>query len=173
MYSTLKLTLVIAGAGALAGTSGCVRKSESAPLLSNEPQIIDEAMQRRQWDQSVAVYPSGAAVAGPTWANYESKRGQAAWKYYYTDIVVFGVNLVTMPYYAVVDFPTEQRVSPGIQLAPTFTAVPPLPPEQAVPVEETQLPPEPPQVTEPLMEDSSSNPPPADGAASAPSTQPE
>src|SRR2546423_2799647 len=42
-----------------------------AEKLNDRPMVVDEAMQRREWEPTVAHYQSGATVAGPTGFWYE------------------------------------------------------------------------------------------------------
>src|SRR5690242_13930633 len=70
MFSTRKNALLLA---AVISLGGCTYRHNSPPVTNVEPVQPDEAMQRRDWAQSSAVYPNGAVAAGPTDFNYEPK----------------------------------------------------------------------------------------------------
>jgi hypothetical protein len=53
------------GITATAG-AGCFNAAATRPELSHATLIIDPAMQKRDWDQSVAYYPGGAVPAWNT-----------------------------------------------------------------------------------------------------------
>jgi hypothetical protein len=99
-------------------------ESLSAPVID-----VDEAMQARDWDQSTALYKSGATVAGPIGFMYQPRAGQNAWRYQFIDLPLFLGNTMLIP----VDFvktppwkPVEWKAD---TVEPTYTGVAPLPPQ--------------------------------------------
>lgn len=149
MFSIRKLSVVLSVPLLWTCVEGCARKTDSAPVVSHEPQEIDAAMQLRQWDQSVAYYPNGDAVAGTTLFSYEPTRERNELNYYYADTGVFFLNLALVPYRLFADPVTATRTYAGETVSPSYTAVPPLP-EQAPPVFEP-MPDEPATPDEPAM----------------------
>ncbi len=65
------LSLPLSGLALIAAT-GCQR-TQPAPVVThnNEPMLVDEAMQQRDWERSTAVYQNGDTVAGFTGRRYE------------------------------------------------------------------------------------------------------
>src|SRR5947207_2388741 len=87
----------LATVGALTG--GCAKRQPERVEVNTTPLVIDEAMQRRDWDRSIAYYPNGAVIAGPTLFNYEPKRNQVGYSYFASDSLTFFVNIVLLPLY--------------------------------------------------------------------------
>jgi len=137
-------TLITAALFALGLLSaGCQKTSMSSRgEINTEPLAIDPAMQLRQWDPVTAAYENGSTFNNPTGYAYESKPGQPGYTYYYADAGTFFVNLVTLPYTLIADRGGAE--SGGVNLPPSYTAVPPLPPSyndatsQAVPATQPQ-----------------------------------
>ncbi len=125
--NTSRTILCLAG---LALLSGCVNSSTtSTGQINMEPLTIDPAMQQRQWEPQTATYANGDTVTWSTGFAYDADPEQEDWKYYFADTGTYFVNLVTSPYTAY-----KQRdgvASTGVQIPPTYTAVPPLPPSDA------------------------------------------
>src|SRR5689334_9200589 len=77
----------------LASLGGCAARTPPKPdQLTDSSLRADPAMQRRDWDESRAVYPNGATLAGPTEFAFEPKRNQAGWAYYGADSATFLLN---------------------------------------------------------------------------------
>ena len=106
------------------------KQADSPVRDSAEVTTPDAAMDKRQWTESVAYIPNGATVAGPTGFAYEPRRDQKSYQFYYADTGNFFLNLVTMPFTLYKTPPLSEQTFPGEQLKPTYTAVPPLPPEK-------------------------------------------
>ena len=120
---------------AAAGTilAGCTRTNVVHPSpLNRTPIVADGAMQIRDFEQSTARYPSGAAVAGPTEFNYQPKYNQPEWTYYYADYGTWALNMVLLPYYLIVTPQTNEVIFPGEVVPLTYTAQPPLPPRRTM-----------------------------------------
>ena len=100
------------------------------PESLSTPEIdIDQAMQLRDWDQVTATYRSGGTLAGPTGYLFHSKAGQPQWHYAVTEMPLFFVNTLLLPV-ALINTPPWAPVEwKGATVEPTYTGVPPLPPE--------------------------------------------
>lgn len=119
--------------------------------VMDEPLVIDQAMQKRQWEPQTAYVENGSTVNWSTGFAYEPRHNLGGYNgsaYYAADIGTFFVNLVTLPYTLWVE--RDGVESSGVVLPPSYTANPPLPPS--------------PESAEPAT--------PADAAEAAPSTQP-
>jgi len=90
---------------------------------------MDGAMALRDWSQSTALYPNGAAVAGPTDFNYEPKPDQKEWAYYYADTGTWGLNMLLLPFYGFATPQWDAVTYPGEVVQTTYTGQPPLPPQ--------------------------------------------
>jgi hypothetical protein len=120
---------------AMAGlvVSGCTRTNVVHPSpLNRTPIVVDGAMQIRDFEQSAARYPSGAAVAGPTEFNYEPKHNEPEWTYYYADYGTWGLNMVLLPVYLIVTPQWNEVTYPGEVVQTTYTGQPPLPPQRTL-----------------------------------------
>jgi hypothetical protein len=111
-------------------TNSAVRIRNTPPETLSAPIIdVDPAMQARDWDLSTASYSSGATVAGTTGFLYQPREGQNEWRYQVIDMPIFLVDTALIPL-AFAQIPPWKPVEwKGATVAPTYTAVPPLPPE--------------------------------------------
>lgn len=99
-------------------------ESLTAPVMD-----VDEAMQVRDWDQVTATYSSGATVAGPVGFRYEPRGGQESWRYQFLDIPLFLGNTALLPFAFAKTPPWKPVEWKAGTIEPTYTGVPPLPPE--------------------------------------------
>src|SRR5215204_4694264 len=77
--------------------TGCQRIPPNRPVaLNDEPIVVDEAMEIRDWDRSTAYYGNGATVAGATRLTWEPKNDN---RYNYAADSAIGVaNFVVIPF---------------------------------------------------------------------------
>jgi hypothetical protein len=138
MYSILKQQSaartgikLLLGAGALwsavGATGGCTRNSRPNPDAYNDtPLIVDEAMQRREWDPTLATYPSGDTVASPTGFWYRPKDDMGYVERQLVEVPLFIGQVFMMPYTMIEEPLTDTKVYPGAIQESTYTASPPL-----------------------------------------------
>ena len=97
-----------------------------ADRLNDAPLVVDEAMQKREFERSSAYYQRPVVVAGPTWLTFrgdeKTERTDAI-----TDPAIFVTNVVVSPYPAVKDPQWERVEYRGATVPPTHHAMPPLP----------------------------------------------
>jgi hypothetical protein len=119
------------GSGAAELTTNSVQSIKNTPPESlTAPEIdVDEAMQARDWDQVTSGYASGATVAGPIGFLYEPRRDRPLWQQGITEIPTFLVNSALIPYAFFKTPPWKPVEWKAATVAPTYTGVPPLPPE--------------------------------------------
>jgi hypothetical protein len=111
-------------------TNSAVRLRNTPPESLTAPVIdVDQAMQLRDWDRMTAIYSSGATVAGPTGFLYQPRPGQNLWRYQVVDIPIFLVNTALLPYAFAKTPPWKPVEWKAATVEPTYTGVPPLPPE--------------------------------------------
>src|SRR5689334_81651 len=112
-----------------AGT-GCQRHLAAPPPDAVvPPPPSDDAMVRRDWQESNAICANTSTVAGNTGFMFMPKWGQSEWVYPLLDTPLFLANVVTLPYSFFVTpawKPVEYR---SATIPPTYTGMPPLPPE--------------------------------------------
>ena len=107
---------------------GCQR-TQPAPVvaLNQEPMLVDEAMQQREWDRSTAVYQNGDTVAGFTGRRYEPKpeftEGYAG---RLVDAAVGLGNTVILPFTMLQTPPWKGVSYQGVITPPSHHAVPPV-----------------------------------------------
>ena len=119
-----------------AALGGCAQPAHQA--YTPPPLIVDGAMQRREWERSVAAYPNGDTVSGhnrfPVRSNApvgESEYGPAAF-----DIGASLVQTVALPFTYLVIPPFAKAVYTGEKIGPTYTAMPQMrPPNTTVNVD--------------------------------------
>jgi hypothetical protein len=84
--------------------------------IDNQPLVIDEAMQRRDWDQSTAYYANGVTVAGPTGVYFEPHdrvppglpRGAVEAPLFVGHVVLLPFDMLWDPYWEDVAYPRAQ-----------------------------------------------------------------
>ena len=116
---------VVASATLFLLTSGCQRTRPNPPVaLNDNPIVVDEAMQIRDWDRSTANYASGAVVAGAPRVTWEPKYDNR-WNYV-VDPAIGAANIVTIPFTYIWTPWGQEVVHRGAITPPTHTAVPPV-----------------------------------------------
>jgi hypothetical protein len=131
MFSTRNLSKLSACAlGVLASASmvlstGCQRIPPNRPVaLNDEPLLVDEAMQIRDWDRSTSYYANGDTVAGATRLTFEPKDDTRL--NYFADPLIGLTNFVIIPFTYFHTPPFTKMVYQGAIVPPTHTAVPPV-----------------------------------------------
>ena len=131
MFSTrnvLTLAAVIASATPLLTGCGFQRNRNEVVVdhVKDTPLVVDEAMQKRNFERSSAYYQRPTVVAGPTWLTF---RGDdvAERSDLLTDPLIFGANVLFSPYQAVTNPQWEAVEYRGQTVPPTHHAMPPLP----------------------------------------------
>lgn len=92
--------------------------------LNDAPLVVDEAMQKREWDRSSAFYKPPVVVAGPTWLTFRGDEKTERTDVI-TDPAIFGANVLASPYAAVKDPQWEDVEYRGATVPPTHHAMPP------------------------------------------------
>ncbi len=136
LNQTVKLSCLASAifAGAVAG---CARQAE--PPADPSPLVIDEAMQRRDWDRSVAYYGNGDTVGSPNRAPLKAQDTGVPILNGLMQPLAFVGNAFYLPVSYIFAPPGTETTYHGVQFEPTYTAVPPLPPSDAEPVSEPFL----------------------------------
>jgi hypothetical protein len=122
------LAILFAGASLFAG-AGCQIEQRTPPPepLNTKPLLVDVAMQRRDWDPSLATYSNDTVMAWPDYSplrsHYMPCREGAV-----TDPILFFGNLFYMPVGMFKDPPTKMVGYKSLSVEPTYTAMPPLKP---------------------------------------------
>ncbi len=120
--------LVISAALLLCGVEGCAIP-QRAPDPPSPPLIIDEPTQRRDFPQSVAYYPSGETVAGARRFNLQIPESTPRPAAALLDPMLFVGQVLYLPFTYITEPPMVKKIWPGVLIDPTYTGVPPLPPE--------------------------------------------
>jgi hypothetical protein len=127
------LALGLCGAAGFGGV-GCVQQQQAAPLP--EPMEIDPAMQRRDWERSVAWYPNGDTVAGVNRFPIRSQGGNPGDPDYNNamlDLLATAAQTVALPFTYLFVPPFEPQVFSGEYIPPTYTAMPDMRPVMETP----------------------------------------
>ena len=118
------LAVAALGTVVLAGCSPQLYTTQGP--VSTDPIVVDQAMQQRQWDPVTARYENGQTFSPTTGFGYSSNGYNTPYAYAATDTGTFVVNVITMPYTIYQQW--DGVLSGGVQLPPSYTANPPLPP---------------------------------------------
>lgn len=114
----------LAGAAACS-TWGCAHgQKPSAPELSQTPLIIDGAMQKRDWDRSVALYASGGVPAWNTRFHYEPSAREPAWIKPVSEPAEFLGQTAFLPVTLITARPFTPVIYRGVQEPASSTAFP-------------------------------------------------
>ena len=113
-------------------TKSAVPIGNSKPESLSAPTIeVDEAMQARDWDVVSAHYENGSTVAGPIGFILQPAPNLPQGEAIVVEPALFAINTLIMP----LDFFRTAPWTPvqwkAASVEPTYTAVPPLPPEDA------------------------------------------
>jgi hypothetical protein len=115
---------VVASAVPLFLATGCQRIEPPAPdRLNDSPLIVDEAMQIRDWNRSVAYYGNGNTVAGSTRLTFEPKDDDRL--NYAADPLIGLGNFVIIPFTYFYTPPFTKVEYQGAIVPPSHFAVPP------------------------------------------------
>ena len=102
--------------------------------VQSEPIPVDGAIQNRQWPPTVSRYENGDVVTLPTGFAYEPTDYEYPQLYYVADTGIFFLNVITLPVTLISQVPLQRNVvSTGVELPPSYTANPPLPPSYESP----------------------------------------
>jgi hypothetical protein len=147
LWTTTTAAAAALGIAALA-SPGCQRyRNVPRGAVKDEPVVIDEAMQIRDWEPSSARYTNPRFIAGPTGFLYQPAYDMPAPVYAAQETPMFILQALALPvtvWLPPLYTPVEYA---GETLEPTWHAMPPLP--KARPGE----PPAPPEVTDRGMDD--------------------
>lgn len=106
--------------------AGCANRTAMTPADQDlAGPVPDQATTQRGFDQSVALYSDGGALAGTPTFRYESKRYMDSSVYYVSDFGIFFANLVTSPFTAFAE--RGERKYEGVVFVPSYTMNPILP----------------------------------------------
>jgi hypothetical protein len=119
-------------------TSGCVMNRPASPpeVLDSTPIAVDAAMERRNWEQSRAVYASTGTVAGNTGLMFRSDPARPDWQNGIAEPFIFLTNVGLMPVSLVMTPPFAPVEYRSATVEPTYSGNPPLP-EAPAPSEAT------------------------------------
>jgi hypothetical protein len=141
-------TLVAVGGAVVMALSGC--QGDSNPFararntppepLNAEPLMVDEAMQLRDWNRVTALYASGDTAAGATGFPFTTRQDQPEWRYAALETPLFVFQAIALPVNLIIAGPTREIHYAGATIEPTHTAMPPLPPSDAVVLPQTLAP---------------------------------
>jgi hypothetical protein len=117
-------------AGALAvtfGAAGCAQKQQYA--ATPPPMVVDEAMQRRDWEPSVAYIPNGDTVAGVNRfplrsAGYYGEGGTPDYVGAAGDVGLSIAQTFALPFTYILVPPFEPQVYRAEAIGPTYHGMP-------------------------------------------------
>jgi len=105
--------------------TGCQFASNKPPKmnLNQSPLIVDEAMQRRDWDRTTINYANGDTLAGPDLVWIEVAGPEFIQRV--TDPAISLVNDLSTPVTTIITPPWKDMVYQGLFIPPTYSAQPP------------------------------------------------
>ena len=127
MYSIRNVLLAVAVAAAGAVGGGCAQRPQT---VTRPPLIVDQAMQRREFERSVAYYPNGDTVSGVNRFVVRSNLGPEDNEFSAAafDIAASLGQTVAVPFTYLFIPPFTRAVYKGEDIPPTYTAIPPMRP---------------------------------------------
>ncbi len=104
---------------------GCKFHKNDPPRMNlhQSPLIVDEAMQRRDWDRATVQYANGDTVAGPNLVVIEP--AGPAFVQRLSDPAVSTANNVITPITTIISPPWNNVIYQGMIIPPTYSAQPP------------------------------------------------
>lgn len=123
---TVPLALLAAAVGG--SLVGCAQRAPR--VYTPPPMLIDEAIQMRDWERSVAYYPNGDTVSGHNRfpIRSDAQVGESEYTDAAYDIGASLVQTVALPFTYIFIPPFAPAVYTGEQIGPTYTAMPPMRP---------------------------------------------
>jgi len=115
--------------GMMSGLAGCQKTiPNTAVKLNSTPLIIDDAMQKRDWDKEVCYYGNGDTVAGGTGYMYQTHETiPENWRWL-ADPAVATMNEMLLPVgIFVTNSFSNNQVYQGEIVPESYTTQPPLP----------------------------------------------
>ena len=112
----------------LAMVGGCAVKQMPQPdPVSHAPLVLDEAMQNRHWQVSVAHYANGETYAWPTGFLLVDDPKAPKWVPAVADAPIFLADTLSMPIVYCFLPPWTTVMYPRGEIEPSYNAMPPLP----------------------------------------------
>jgi hypothetical protein len=124
MCSIRKFGFLIVAPLSMAALAGC-QLNVNRPIkadLNQTPLVVDEAMQKRDWDRSVARYANGDTIGGPHLIVLQNTTPDPWMRV--TDPVISVINDSLVPITTVLAPPWKDVIYQGVQTPPTYTAQP-------------------------------------------------
>lgn len=100
---------------------------EPVARLNDSPLIVDDAMQRREWDRSTSFYANGDTAAGGTGYMFQTHETINERDRRVVDPVLATMNIGLLPVGIFVNSPFKSQVYQGVVIPPTHTGMPALP----------------------------------------------
>jgi hypothetical protein len=105
--------------------TGCAAKQPVTEALSDPPIVADQAMRRRTWEMTPALYAQGDVEAGTTDQLIPFDHEDSALDLL-VDPAVGTVNLAITPIVMLFDWPWNARTAHGLEFPPTYYCIPTL-----------------------------------------------
>ena len=122
-------TLLTAAGTLVLSLAGCQRIATSPRLpVNEEPMLVDQAMQLRDWDRSDAYYTNTSFVAGPVGFLFEPSYTNPYWSYAVLEFPLFVGQVLALPVTLWLPPPWTPVNYSGGKVEPTYHGMPPLPP---------------------------------------------
>jgi hypothetical protein len=119
------------GGGLLGGGCQSIRQTEPRAALDPTPIPVDQAMQVRDWNQSVAWAANSKTVAGNVGFYWEPKPDISPYESGVIETPLFIANTVASPVSLIITPPWQAVVWDSGTVGPTYTAMPPMEGSQA------------------------------------------
>jgi hypothetical protein len=113
----------------LIALAGCLKTTNPPQPISRVPLVIDEAMQRRDWQPVAVHYQNGQTPAWPTGFILTHTPDAPKWAPAVTDGPLFMANVFAMPIGYAFTPAWTTVISTNEATPPTYNAMPPLPPK--------------------------------------------
>jgi hypothetical protein len=125
IHKTLRAAAATALIGAAARAGGCANIHDNPQAkLSDVPLTVDQAMQKRDWAPTVALYANGSVMAPPTGFPYTVRPDLNPWLSPFAEAGQFFGQAVAWPVFMITA--DNPQTYSGVITPPTYTAVPPI-----------------------------------------------
>jgi hypothetical protein len=126
MTCSTRKTIASLLALSLAALAGCQSVNvPPAERLNDQPLVIDDAMQQRDWEPTTAFYQSGATIAGPTGFLYEPVNTMSEPTQGVVETPLFIGQAIAAPIVLLFQPVWTPVIYRGIRQESSYTAVPP------------------------------------------------
>lgn len=132
-HGSFRRLVTLACAALASGIVGCQQTvPPMTTQLNKEPLVIDEAVQKRDWDRTPCYYANGTTISGGNGYMFQTHETISDPYRRLADVPVTVGNILLLPIGVFANSAFEPQEQRGAVFPPTYTAQPPLTPPGAM-----------------------------------------